>query len=660
MRATSKLTFLGLCATLDTSQRSCVATTFDIFGRALSSSAHACRPLPSFRTGAVDAEPAEQILLTDGARNPLLRTLVNRSADAPLGYPLGGTPLVGGVLAAPLPGALPLDLERFDRVLRAAADDRTSPTLNVLVLGGSMTSGRMMTKVISRNTSNCLVGLPSNGEDRWGYPWRCYNGAAKTTGEGDDCKPCAFPARFETWLRAAYPHKNVSVVNVARGGVGSSACVGMLGGILKANDLGSSIDVVIMNFVHNDNGVVANARKRARMSVEAAHPNEKDKALLERLKANLVKMEELAVLRDHEALLREVLALPRQPAVLELELIGEGGMDGAGVYPFHGPVMAHYQVPSLSWKQASISLKATAQGHPPWPWHQLVADWLAYTWTRLAEHACEGAAAAAEVAEALSPELHDHDLSGHNLPPPRWATGDSTGYCGSPLTFIDARATHAISSGGSVGGVPVAEVVRGNWTFGEDAPNNGKKGWWIDDPLGGAIAFRVNISVGTPHTGGLGYLSSWHPSSGVARVSIATDPVGWFTLVNASSDQHTSTTKFHRLCVSSGEHELANGAQAAAQTVLPSCSPSARAAATAAAAAAEAALLNSTGAAPAASSAPGNGPGASFLPAWLASALQEKEAAAAAAVITTTALLQIEVLPRPQRNKFVIRYISTC
>jgi hypothetical protein len=152
--------------------------------------------------------------------------------------------------------------------------------------------------------------------------------------------------------------------------------------------------------------------------------------------------------------------------------------------------------------------------------------------------------------------------------------------------------------------MPLAVLVRGNWTFGEDRPGNGKKAWWIDDPGGGTITFAVNLSRGTSQTGGLGYLSSWHPGSGAARVSVLSDPPGWGTTVNASNadqrsndQQKTSTTDFHRLCVPADDEEAAkvevvhrDAANSAAvganvlQTVLPPCghraAPRASAAAT--------------------------------------------------------------------------------
>jgi hypothetical protein len=187
--------------------------------------------------------------------------------------------------------------------------------------------------------------LPNQGEDGIGYPWACKPNPSKpSTTEAEDCKPCAWPARFEGWLKKAYPHKKVTVLNVARGGVGSTACVGMLGGILKANDLRSKVDVVLINFVHNDDGELSKAVKRARNRVEAEYPGVVDKHELEALRAPLVKAEQDALLRDHEALIREVLSLPSKPAVLEIELVGAGGQNAAGVYSYHAPVMERYQV----------------------------------------------------------------------------------------------------------------------------------------------------------------------------------------------------------------------------------------------------------------------------------------------------------------------------
>ena len=593
--------------------------TLDATGGAKSCS----RILPPFQVGVMDTEPAlaEPNLVENEKHDEFLRSiLLNRSTDSPLGVSMSSEPLLGGVLAAPTLGANPLDLSRFDRVMREAASNST-PTLNVLLLGGSMTSGRMQNHN-DKSASNCWRGLSGHGVDGVGYEFTCFDPlhpeAAGKESQNNDCKPCAYGARFESWLKAAYPHKKVSVFNIARGGQGSTACVGMLGGLMKVNDIGRTIDVVITNFAHNDG---AETDKRGRRAMKILREHHKGEAVSEttekKWQMECKAMANGVILRDHEVLLRELLSLPKKPAVLEMELAG-GEITANGLYPLHQTVMEHYQVPAISWQRSGGHTKFNIMGHPSWPWHQFIADWLAYTWSRLADHSCRD---------------HPSQEFPLDLPAPKWATGDSTGFCSDPLTFIDAKAVslNVSRGGGSASApvtsttVPVAKKVEGNWTFGEDHPSNGKPGWWMDDPAGGKIVFEVSMSKTGSHTGGIGYLSSWHPSMGAAWVSLEGDPAGWGTLVNASNGGHKiSTTDFHRLCTPLNKRRLERAQQVVIHQ-LPVCAPMAE-------------LIGEQ--------------------AKLPKQLAQRRGAQA----TTKALLQVEVLPRPgaQRNKFVVRYISTC
>lgn len=108
---------------------------------------HKCNTLPSFKMGAVDPEPAlfpftNWMHQAKSLNDDLVYKLLNRSNDAPLGKSMTSAPLIGGVIASPLKAGMPLaDLDRFDKVLRKAAGTK-QVDLNVLVLGGSMTSGK--------------------------------------------------------------------------------------------------------------------------------------------------------------------------------------------------------------------------------------------------------------------------------------------------------------------------------------------------------------------------------------------------------------------------------------------------------------------------------------------------------------------------------------
>ena len=62
-------------------------------------------------------------------------------------------------------------------------------------------------------------------------------------------------------------------------------------------------------------------------------------------------------------------------------------------WPPHGVVSRWYRVPTLSFVGDARQCLPAMPKHGPWPWHQLVADWLAATWRRQAEAACAFSAA---------------------------------------------------------------------------------------------------------------------------------------------------------------------------------------------------------------------------------------------------------------------------
>lgn len=159
-------------------------------------------------------------------------------------------------------------------------------------------------------------------------------------------------------------------------------------------------------------------------------------------------------------------------------------------------------------------------------------------------------------------------------------------------------------------------VVEGsaNWVFGEDVP--GKKGWWIDSLSGGKLIFPVNISTYSANIGGLGYLSSWDPAMGSVQLSIIGDPPDRYMVINGSNSgsmhkghvTHVSISKYSPLCVPPSS--TLNTVESI-NFALPTC-------------------------------------GVHHSP-------SQDEG-------YSTRLLQVELIPRPlaHRNKFVIRYITTC
>jgi hypothetical protein len=611
-----------------------------------------------------------------------------RAADAPFGSHLSNLPVVGGIIVpAPLKSPPP-DLGRFKRVLQTVANHEKA-TLTILVLGGSMTSGRMNNK-LNKNESNCFIDRAAFGLDKDEptiYEWACYGNSvgdrdSNRNTENFDCKPCAWPARFETWLRSSYPHVNVNVINLARGGMGTNACLGLLGGLLKKKKLADLIDVAILNFVHNDGEEVSMKKSRARKEL-ARIPNMDDKERKKKTEEAFAAAE-AELRRNHEALLRELLSLPNKPAVLTMQLAG-GTLTPEGMFPLHADSVHYYQVPAISWyntaQKAGVPANVSALGHPTWAMHQLVADWLAYVWTRLDEHATASNSMIAAATEHVPSSAKVSDVITPDLPRPKWMTEDSE-FCVAPLTFLDARTT---SGGGNVAtgstsqstsseepskksharallglpnleaprvtrqsrrlstAIPAALTVKGNWSFGEDFPHNGKTAWWINEAEGGTIVFPVAVALGSHNIGGIGYLSSWSPVMGVAKISIVGDPPGWNTIVNGSNGGegiHISVSKYHRLCVSDKsvlEWSAQNGGNGSGGPIK---TEKRRAAVTS-------------------SSMP-------ILPACNHS-LQMPFASRTTTPVVTEAKLQIELLPRrsskesqSHHNKFVVRYIATC
>ncbi|KAK7233093.1 cGMP-dependent protein kinase [Aureococcus anophagefferens] len=405
-----------------------------------------------------------------------------RSPDAPLGAPLGGASTV-------LPGAR---LAAWHRVLARLAR-REQAVLTVLVLGGSMTAGRMDARADRQQASLFAAGA------RVAYGSSACANATTTESYATcdhevtgDCKPCAFPARLGAWLARVYPATDVRVLNYAVGASTSRSILGMLGGELEALEAGH-VDVAFVNYVDND---VARATDAAATAKIAA---------------------------AHEALLR--LLLTRKVAVVDVEMQVP---DKSDAWPTHAAVCRHLGVPMVSWRRGVAGdEKSSVARHPNWAFHQLIADWLAYEW------GVQGAAALRGNVDASDPPL----------PPPLRSpdTSDvvSDVVCAAPLTDLDA---HELAAS------PAAVSSDGAWRFGEDAP--GKKGWIVDDAHGGV----VNFTVHTPPDGkdpvvGVGFLASWDPSMGAVRVVVDGDAEN-AAVLNASRPGGTaSQTEYARLCV---------------------------------------------------------------------------------------------------------------
>jgi len=498
-----------------------------------------CRKLPSFIDTAMDVNPWTAPALSGNlATSDRLRlVLMNRTIDMPFGYnpetaklPV---PLLGGVFVKPLNDTTKhADFQRFSRVLNLAESD-AAIKLTVLVLGGSMTAGRMEGWA-NINQSKCFQNLPEFDTDN--RTQICYttnhHPRWKFNPTHVDCKPCAFAARLEYWLRKSYPRLKVNVINQARGGEGTTTCIGRIGGTLNAINASRDIDVVILNFVDNDVAKVGQFASEGRSIHTKMKLNGDVSAAEKKLQAHA----ESKLRADHEILIRELLQLPKRPALLSMQLYGQ-----ALVYPPHKDVLEYYRIPSISWKLSAGFLKVppAIDRHPSWPWHQLVADWIAFTWTHLARHACIAnpgleASPHPDILEILSP---------------RWANEDDSAVCVNPVTYLDAG--NQTAAGRPVV-MPEEEV--GPWRLSEDREGNGKMAWWADSPDGGSITFPIHTARFPPKIG-VSFLASWDPAMGSARFSIVGDPAGWFMVINASrpavGTDRISVSEYARLCVPS-------------------------------------------------------------------------------------------------------------
>jgi len=328
-------------------------------------------------------------------------------------------------------------------------------------------------------------------------------------------------------------------------------------------------------------------------------------------------------------MVRQLLSLPRQPAVIEMEL-ARGDEGPAGMYQPHADVVAHYRLPTLSWQVHAGALPCEPGGcprvHPSWPWHQIVADWLAYAWTRVASEASSEPCTA--LAVQLAPGAREDAALGA-LPAPQWAPPD--GACVEPLAFWDARRERSRAGRLDESPEPLSlppPRLSPPWGLGEDSKGNGKPGWWADDPAGGRLSFSIRVRSAGGHSNlGLGFLTSFDPAMGAVRVSVEGDPPHLFALLNASrpSERH-SVTNFERLCA-----EVPEGAPGSLPVgIMPLCAHSG----------------------PVSRGGYALGTGVGEVP---------HMHVRARATPTTTATLHVDLVARnAPRNKFVVRYVSTC
>lgn len=228
-----------------------------------------------------------------------------------------------------------------------------------------------MGDMVNKSQSNCFNNLPPDGYELGSSTmyWNCYSAdmpieRRDEMPEGYDCKPCAFPARFESWLKMAYPRNKVRVYNRARGGMDTSSCNGQIEGLVS--DIADMIDVVILNFAHNDASALNMKKKHSKVKFDQEHG--KESLSKEEVASSYNKINydaDQMFLRDHELLIRTLLSFPRQPAILEMDLLYNKDASENGLFPLHAQVLQYYRIPALSWPLSGGELHGIqVQGSP--------------------------------------------------------------------------------------------------------------------------------------------------------------------------------------------------------------------------------------------------------------------------------------------------------
>lgn len=199
-----------------------------------------------------------------------------------------------------------------------------------------------------------------------------------------------------------------------------------------------------------------------------------------------------------------------------------------GIYDRHSEVVRYYNIPTLVYDLSTLRAFAVTERHPPWPWHQFIADYLAWTWKYESLKVC-----------------------GYHLKKPiekyAYLRNMLNDFCVQPNTLY--RADHPAS-------FEKAFILTDNkWKYGEDIKGGGKFGWYIDDLIGGKITFTINIDyilkINTKTTTiGIGYLKSYE-GMGIVKVYTNED-TNRYMFINGTNDNpnhHASMIYSTRVCV---------------------------------------------------------------------------------------------------------------
>mmetsp|Transcript_4017 Transcript_4017/g.5624 ORF Transcript_4017/g.5624 Transcript_4017/m.5624 type:complete len:484 (+) Transcript_4017:1577-3028(+) len=420
--------------------------------------------------------------------------------------------VTGGVVKS-----LPHDLTAWHKVLRrlqnsgrdckSSKNNVSNCTLTAVFLGGSMASGIMSNQFmkLSNCSSQCLSADPK----------------ARTR-----CPSCAYPALFGKWLQAAYPSLHVHIHNLAIGGSVSKGALTILGPKLDA--IKTKIDVVFLHYVNND-------------GLDAIH-------------------HENSTSMGYEDLIRHLLSI--DAAVIDLPMhvsfLPKEHQPIQGVLRTHQVVTSYYKVPVLAiehdnqrFYERSLPFRDppailpwlmndtfcanklnyiqswVLESHPPWIYHQVIANFLRYAWKFQSDAAClNGASLTSNESGKLPPWM------------PEFNRTDLTAHC---------LSTHSSVTPDLIQNASIS-IDSGNWVFGEDKKGNNKKGWWINNSAGGAITFTITAKR-TNAVVILSYLTSY--SNDMGKVEVFVDGFDKDILIIDSfrENRRVSLQELTRLCL---------------------------------------------------------------------------------------------------------------
>lgn len=429
--------------------------------------------------------------------------------------------------------------------------------LTVVYLGGSMTTGKMMHyrefpndhSLMNSNwylkcNSTCLGDPPYGGE----------------LALNNVCPTCAYSARFEYWLKQAYPDIDIISHNIA---IGGSTSLSQLGVIIPTLAAIPHVDVYFMHYTDNDGN--------ANTPIENIPPIR---------------------IAGFEYLVRYLLTRYHQTAaVINIEsaclTCNTGAItDIEYVSNLHKPVTSYYHLPTINYNNSTLPDFAIVWVHPFWPYHQFISDLMAYVWKKQAEKLCH------LYTTAMTSNYMFNITNMTLLPPPipqYEHYRSSISFCVNPKTiypFNERLSMNKTMNDPDVNASSHIYIYNRNdrnkylfemnpmslesalhrdalWSYHDLGDGRHKYGFYINSLFGGNISLAVKVShpkYNYVPSIGIGYLES-HGGMGVARVTLTKEPFdsthdekilhGLFVLLNGTGEsQNTSLTNFVRLCTS--------------------------------------------------------------------------------------------------------------